>query len=123
MVQLIDSETQAIVTLSIEPRKLTTPPTVEGMRTEAEKNSKQPQFPTQTLRPDTWKTSQVGGHPALSWVADSSNMMAQNTPTVLYTTWVRSDSLKAVFTAQVSPGEFESFRPRFDQIVDTFTLR
>ena len=123
VVQLIDSDTQAIVTLSIEPRKLTTPPTVQGMRTEAERNYKQPQFPTQTLRPDTWKTSQVGGHPALSWIADSSNMMAQNTPTVLYTTWVRSDTLKAVFTAQVNPGEFESFRPRFDQIVDTFTLR
>jgi hypothetical protein len=121
-VQLVDSDSQAIVTVSVEPRKLTTPPTLAGMRTEAERNYKQPQFPKQDLRPDTWQTRQVGGHPALSWVADSINMFG-NVPMVLYTTWVRSDSSKAVFSAQVPPADFESFRQRFDQVVDTFTLR
>lgn len=122
MVQLVDADSQAIVTLSIEPRKLTTPPTLAGMRIEAERNYKQPQFPKQDLRPDTWQTRQVGGHPALSWVADSVGMFG-NIPLVLYTTWVRSDSQKVVFTAQVDPADFESFRQRFDQLVDTFTLR
>jgi hypothetical protein len=121
-VQLVDADSQAIVTVSVEPRKLTTPPTLAGMRSEAERNYKQPQFPKQDLRPDTWQTRQVGGHPALSWVADSINMFG-NVPMVLYTTWVRSDSSKAVFTAQVDPADFESFRQRLDQLVDTFMLR
>ena len=123
VVQLLDSESQAIVTLSIEPRKLTTPPTLAGMRTEAERNYKQPQFPKQTLRPDTWQTRQVGGHPALGWIADATDAFTYKTPVVLYTTWVRSDSSKAVFSAQVDPADFEAFRQRLDQIIDTFTLR
>jgi hypothetical protein len=122
-VQLLDSGSQALVTVTVEPRKLTTPPTAAGMRTEAERNFKQPQFPAQTLRPDTWQTRQVDGHPALSWIADSSNMFVGSTPVVLYTTWVRSDSQKAVISAMVDPKEFEAFRQRFDRIIDTFTLR
>ncbi len=121
-VQFVDSDSQAIVLVSVEPRTRTKPPTLAGMRMEAEGNYKQLQFPKQDLRPDTWQTRQVGGHPALSWVADSINMFG-NVPMVLYTTWVRSDSSKAVFSAQVPPADFESFRQRFDQVVDTFTLR
>jgi tetratricopeptide (TPR) repeat protein len=121
-VQLLDSDSQAIVTLTIEPRKLTTPPTLAGMRSEAEKNNKSPQFPDQKLRPDTWQQRQVGGHPALSWVADTSDMLSK-TPMVLYTTWVRSDSLKAVFSAKVDPADLDSLQQRLDEIVNTFTLR
>jgi tetratricopeptide (TPR) repeat protein len=121
-VQLLDSDSQALVTLSIEPRKLTTPPTLAGMRIEAERSSKSPQFPDQKLRPDTWQQRQVGGHPALSWIADTSDMLSK-TPMVLYTTWVRSDSLKAVFSAKVDPADFESLQQRLDEIVNTFTLR
>jgi tetratricopeptide (TPR) repeat protein len=121
-VQLLDSDSQAIVTLSIEPRKLTTPPTLAGMRIEAERNNKSPQFPEQKLRPDTWQERQVGGHPALSWVADTSDMLSKM-PSVLYTTWVRSDSLKAVFSAKVDAANFDFVQMRMDEIVNTFTLR
>ena len=123
LVQLVDSQSQAIVTLSIEPRTLTTPPTLAGMRTEAERNYKQPQFPKQTLLPESWQTRQVGGHPALSWIADATDTFTNKMPIVLYTTWIRSDSSKAVFTAQVDPADFEALRQRLDHIVDTFTLR
>jgi len=41
----------------------------------------------------------------------------------LYTTWVRSDSFKAVFSGLVDPADFDSLRQRLDEIVNTFTLR
>ena len=121
--QLVDPESQAIVTLSIEPRKLTTPPTLAGMRAEAENGYKSPQFPDQKLRQHTWQTRQVGGHPALSWIADSSDTFTRTKPMILYTIWVRSASSKAVFSALVDPTDFESLRQRLDDIVNTFTLR
>jgi Protein of unknown function (DUF3108)/Tetratricopeptide repeat len=123
VVQLVDSESPSIVTLSLEPRKLTTPPTAAGMRAEAEKNFTQPQFPEQHLRPDSWQTTTVGGHPALSWISDSTDMLTRKRPMILYLTWVRSDSLKAVFSSTVNPADFETLRPHLDEIINTFTLR
>jgi len=122
-VQLLDPESQAIITLSIDTKKPTTPPTLAALRAEAENSYKQPQYPDQKLRPDSWQSRQVGGHPALSWIADSTDPFTRTKPMILYTTWVRSDSRKAVFSAMVDPADFDSLRQRLDDIVNTFTLR
>jgi hypothetical protein len=122
MVQLVDSDSSALVTLTVEPRKLKTEPTVEGMRKEVERNTTQPAFPPQKMRTDSLQDKQVGGHPALSWIADGTGMMDKS-PVIAYTVWVRSTALKAEFSAKVDPQEFARLQPLLEAIINSLTLK
>jgi Protein of unknown function (DUF3108) len=122
MVQLVDSDSSAIVTLTVELSQLKTAPTVEGMRKEAMRNAGQPSFPPQKMRVDSLQDRQVGGNPALGWIADATGPLDKS-PLVAYTVWVRSAALKVEFSAKVDPKDFVALQPHLDGIINSLTLR
>ena len=124
ILQLVDSESLAVVTLTVEAAKSDTAPTAAAMRARAEKKAAGPNYPAQTVRPDSWQTRQIGGHPAVSWVVDSAGMPPlSKDPNVVYTVWVRSAASHAELSLRIDPKEFDVVRPRLDAILDTLTRR
>jgi hypothetical protein len=122
MVQLVDSDSSALVTLTVELRNSATAPTQAEMRKEAMNNPSEPSFLAQKMRVDTLQDRRVGGHAALRWIADATSAM-NNSPVIAYNVWVRSKALKAQFLAKVDPEDFARLQPQLDAIVDSLTLR
>jgi hypothetical protein len=122
VLQLVESDSLAVVDLTVEPAKPDPPPTATAMRAEAEKKVGEKHYPEQTLRADSWQTRQIGGRPGVSWIADSTDMFSK-TPCAVYTVWLRSAASHAELTARIHPKEFEAMRQRIDDILNTLTLR
>jgi tetratricopeptide (TPR) repeat protein len=124
ILQLVDSESLAVVTLAVEAVKSDPAPTAAAMRANAGRKAAGPNYPVQTVRPDSWQTRQIGGHPAVSWVVDSAGMPPlSKDPNVVYTVWVRSAASHAELSLRIDPKELDTVRPRLDAILDTLTLR
>jgi hypothetical protein len=122
VLQLVDSDSLAVVALTVEPAKSDAAPAAATMRAEANKKAAGLNYPTQTARVDSWQDRQIGGHPAVSWIADGSDLFTKS-PCVLYTVWVRSAASHAELTARIHPKEFEALRQRIDDILNTLILR
>jgi hypothetical protein len=119
MVQLVDPDALASVTLRVEPVKPDVTPTAAAMQEKLQKDLSEDD--DKKVRPDSWQTRQVGGRPAVSYLADVPGMFGAKMTE--YTVQVRGVSTRADFSAKVDSNAFEAFRPRFDAIVDTLTLK
>jgi tetratricopeptide (TPR) repeat protein len=120
VVHLVDPSSQAAVALAVGALDLPGPATAEAMRTFAEK--KISNHEDEKIRADSWQPRQINGHPALSWISDSKNVI-NGQPVVNYMTIVASEGLQAVFIANSEAQEFDAFRARFDPVVETLTLK
>jgi tetratricopeptide (TPR) repeat protein len=122
VLQLVESDSLAVVDLTVEPAKPDAPPTATAMRAEAEEKAGEKHYSEQTMRADSWQTRQIGGRPGASWIADSTDMFSK-TPCAVYTVWVWSGASRAELTARVDPKEFDAMRARIDDILNTLILR
>jgi hypothetical protein len=71
------------------------------------------------IRPESHQARSIGGHPALSCIADftqDGRNMAE------YLTWTRSDSTFALFFGRAPAPEFDSIRESFDRIIETLQV-
>jgi hypothetical protein len=124
-VQLVKLDSMAVATLTVKPRTGHVP-TVEAMRADEEKDLRKEATEggdfTGKLRPDSWQTRQIDGHPALSWIEDASNPVTSRS-TVEYTVKIKSETLNAEAEVKADPKEFDAFRAAFDPILDTLKLK
>jgi hypothetical protein len=119
MVQLVDPDAVSSVTLRVEPVKPEVTPTAAAMQEKLQKNLSEEE--DKKVRPDSWQMRQVGGRPAVSYIAEVPGMFAPKMTE--YTVQVRGVSTRADFSVRVDPKDFEAFRPRFEAMVDTLTLK
>jgi hypothetical protein len=73
------------------------------------------------IRPGTVRETTVGGHPALTAIADFERR--DGTPRVERLTWVFAPQGRALFFATMSPEQLSSMGAQFDRIVATAQLR
>jgi hypothetical protein len=119
MVQLVDPDAIGLVTLRVVHVDPDFPATAAAMQEKLQKDLSEED--DKKLRSDSWQTRQVGGRPAVSYIADVPGMFGAKLTE--YTVRVRGGSTRADFSAKVDSKAFEAFRPRFDAIVDTLTLK
>lgn len=120
MLQFVSPDSQAVVTLTVEPVGFLKDPKPEDTRREAEARASF--LPGNKVRAGSWETSRLSGHPALSWLVDAPDIMSQE-PIVEYNVWIRSAASQAKFYAKVSAAEFEQFKPTLDQIVQSLIVK
>ena len=122
IVQLVDSNSLALVTFTIEPKKADEEVTPAAVRAAAEGRSKKsPTMFDASVRADSWQDLQVGGHPAVRWLADVTDMFKRSL--VEYAVLIRTDSSNVEFSAKVEPADFDALRPAFDVILNNVTLK
>jgi len=117
LVRLGYMDSSAMVTLRVGPRG-DRPATAEAIRTDAEKHSRL----SATLRSNSWRSWQIDGHPALSWIEDSRSLTTGG-PRIGYMVEIRSDALIARVELQAETKDFDAFRAAFDPILDTLKLK
>jgi hypothetical protein len=119
LVQLVDPDSFAIVTLAAEPVKPEEAATAAALRAEAEKNLGEKD--DQKVRPDSWLVRQVGGRPAISWLADFTDPFSRKL--VVYTVRVRGESTRADFKVMAAANEFDAVRTRVEPMIETLTVK
>jgi len=80
-------------------------------------------FKDYKVREGSWQSRQIGGRPALSYVADLADPVLKDHKQVEYITWVQSETLDARIEARLDPGELDQFQKRFDPIPESLQLR
>ncbi len=71
------------------------------------------------VRPDTWQERQAAGQPAVSFLADRAS---GKEPKVVYAVCTFNKNQAVYFSVEVAAKDFESYRPKFDAIVDSFRM-
>ena len=71
-------------------------------------------FQSYRFRPDSVQRTTIGGHPAISAVADYVSAGQQK---VEYITWIDAPNCRVLFRVQVSATVFPAFQPRFDELI------
>lgn len=124
-VLLFDPQATATCTLRVEKKQTQKDAIERGLRSQAEEYAgKQAEsVKDYKVREGSWQSRQIGGHLALSYVADLVDPMVVDHKLVEYVTWVQSESLSARVQARLEPGELEKFQKRFDPILESLQLR
>ena len=122
-VLLLDPQMAAACTLWVVPKKKEAGQ--PDLKSEAEKwaEGQTNMRKGYKIRAESWQSRQVGGRPALSYVADCADLFDASRKMVDYVTLVRSEGLAVQFTVQLEAGELEGFRKRFDPILESLQLR
>jgi hypothetical protein len=74
------------------------------------------------VRPDSWQVREVGGRPAISWVAEFPDPLSNRTK-VQYGVRVRGASTRGDLTATAEPKDYDALRTRLDEILNTLTVK
>ena len=118
---------QAAPSLNYYPRAGSLPGTPEGvqetLRKAAENKVTQRRtegLPTYRLRPDGCQPRTVGGHAACSCIAEFTGK--SGTPMAEYLTFVRTANTGALFFGVIPVKGLDSYRKRFDAIVETLQI-
>lgn len=94
----------------------------KSMREQAEGKvaEKQKRIKGYTVRPDSWNEHTIGGMPAISFIADFEN---QSKAKVEYRTYVLGDRLVGRFKVVCDTDDFDTTKPKFDQLFSTFKAK
>jgi tetratricopeptide (TPR) repeat protein len=124
-VLLFDPQATATGTVRVEKKQTQKDAIESGLKSQAEEYAgKQAEsVKDYKVREGSWQSRQIGGHAALSYVADLIDPVVKDHKLVEYVTWVRSESLSARVQARLEPGELEKFQKRFDPILESLQLR
>ena len=120
-VDLLDPDSQVWVVVSAKPQKTASADIERALRTGAEErfaNSRRG-LSGYTIRVGAERLWRLGGHQALTWIADYTEGGERMTE---YITWVQSESVRASFVARLQTSDFEPFRERFDAILNSFRI-
>lgn len=120
VVQVVDPDAIGLITLRVWLIQPDFPATSTAMQASLQKALSDDS--DKKIRPDSWQTRQVGGRPAVSYIAEDAPAMF-NAKMTEYTVRVRGVSTCAEISVKVDPKDFEVFRARFEPIVDTLTLK
>jgi tetratricopeptide (TPR) repeat protein len=72
------------------------------------------------VRADSWKERTVGGQPAFSFIADYTAGKDKN---IAYGVFTMTGNKGLIFESMVAAKDFETLRPEFDAIVDSYKSR
>jgi hypothetical protein len=118
---------QAAPSLNYYPRAGSLPGTLEDvqetLRKAAENKVTQRRtegLPTYRLRPDSCQPRTVGGHAARSCIAEFTGK--SGTPMAEYLTFVRTANTGALFFGVIPVKGLDSYRSRFDAIIETLQI-
>jgi hypothetical protein len=75
------------------------------------------------IRTASWSSREIGGRPALSYVADCGDVTGASRKMVDYVTIVDGADLRAIIMAYLDADGLEAFRKRFDPIADSLQLK
>lgn len=73
-----------------------------------------------TVRPDSWRTRQIGGQEALTVIADYDN---NKVPTVESITLIKQANRGMVLFARIPAADYAALQPQFDVIVESARLQ
>jgi hypothetical protein len=121
MVQLENQDSLAVITIWAYPQEVgaSLPASAAARRKSVEQSILDLQ--NLKVRADEWRDRQVGGHPAVSWVADTKDPFNQKI--VQYRVRVWSPKWRVDITAKAKPQELDGLRPRLDSIIDSIALQ
>jgi hypothetical protein len=118
-IAVLDPEAMAMSSVEVQTVAGLSPEAAKSIRAFAEHAATEG---TQTLkdfkiREDGWQERTVAGQPAISFVAD---YVFQNNKSVSYSVFTFSKTNAVEFSLMTAQKDFESFRPKFDAIIDSF---
>lgn len=119
---LLDPKAAAINTLGVQPIT-SLPEDARTLRSWAENRAEHGSKFSRDykVRPDSWTELEVGGYPALSFVADFTET-GSGKAMVHYSVVVFSPSMAANFFSRVPRDRFEAFKPELGQVIGGFII-
>ena len=117
---LLDPDATAIAEVRVSPLESLRPEARKSVRDWAEQLvAEHSQEAKLTVRPASWQERKVGGHPAVSFLADRP---ADKEQKVVYAICSFAGKQAVYFSVEIAAADFETYRPKFDAIVDSFKL-
>jgi tetratricopeptide (TPR) repeat protein len=118
-VAVLDPEAMSMSSVEVQPVAGLSPESAKSIRAFAEQAVTEG---TQTLkdfkiRDGGWQQRTVAGQPAISFVAD---YLFQNNKSVSYCVFTFSKTNAVEFSLMINQKDFETFRPKFDAIIDSY---
>ena len=117
----LDPDGTATTVVSVGPRKALWPEAQKSLRAWADKEITDGEgsktLKDLTIRPDSWKDRTVAGKPGLSLIGD---FVEGSEKKIGYAVFTFGDNNAATFVLLCQAKDFESFRPKFEAIVDSY---
>jgi hypothetical protein len=120
--RMLDPEGKAFAGGWAKPLKTDPPQIAQQLRESLEEKTKSrsSELKAYQLRPSSVQTKAIGGQQAMSCVAD---YLDGDKKMVEYVALVATPNAKAVLFTRIAAEQFDSYRPRFDAIVETLKIQ
>jgi hypothetical protein len=118
-VSFLDPEAIAVSGVEVKPTAKMAVDKRKSLRALAESEAQEAAsaYKDFTVRADSWAERTVGGQAAVSFIADYTSGKDKN---VAYGIFTMSGSKAYIFETMLAAKDFESFKPQFDAIVDSY---
>ena len=120
--QMLDPEVKAFAILWGKTKKCDKSAIAQELRAQMEEKTKarSEALKDYRVRPETVQPRQVAGYQALSCMADYQEGDQKR---IEYSVWVQAENSRCLFIGRAGAADFDTFRKRFDAIVETVRLK